>query len=377
MALDFPNTPTTGQVYQGYVWDGQAWQVQGAAQGAVRYDLAQGLTANQQSQARSNTGVTKKNYIINGAMQISQENGAVAGTINGYFPVDQFEIGHNMGGALTVGQVASPTPAGSSNRIRVTVTTADAAVAAGDVAYLRHRIEGLRTADLRFGSSAAKTITIQFGCKGPAGTYGIAVWNLAANRSFFGEYTISAAEANTDVIKSVTLPGDIAGVWATDNTASLNLYWTLMAGSNYQGAAGVWGTTAFLGTSNQFNFMGTAGNVFELFDVGLYEGSVAPPFMVPDYASELRACQRYYWKTGVRLQAYSAAGANFMVTLHYPTEMRIAGPTMAYGGITYTNASGVGTTAPQTTTCTTVYATATAAGQAGFQVDNWVANARI
>ena len=29
MALDFPNAPTTGQVYQGYVWDGQVWQVQG------------------------------------------------------------------------------------------------------------------------------------------------------------------------------------------------------------------------------------------------------------------------------------------------------------------------------------------------------------
>ena len=29
MAFDFPNAPTVGQVYQGYVWDGQAWQVQG------------------------------------------------------------------------------------------------------------------------------------------------------------------------------------------------------------------------------------------------------------------------------------------------------------------------------------------------------------
>ena len=40
--------------------------------------------------------------------------------------------------------------------------------------------------------------------------------------------------------------------------------------------------------------MGTVGNVFELFDVSLTEGSVAPPFQVPDYASELALCQRYY-----------------------------------------------------------------------------------
>ena len=35
--------------------------------------------------------------------------------------------------------------------------------------------------------------------------------------------------------------------------------------------------------------MGTVGNVFELFDVCLTEGTVAPPFEVPDYASELAA----------------------------------------------------------------------------------------
>jgi hypothetical protein len=31
MAFDFPNSPTVGQTYLGYVWDGLAWQVQGSA----------------------------------------------------------------------------------------------------------------------------------------------------------------------------------------------------------------------------------------------------------------------------------------------------------------------------------------------------------
>ena len=52
---------------------------------AVVYDVAQGLTANQTAQGRSNIGVTKKNYIINGAMMVSQENGATAGTANTLF----------------------------------------------------------------------------------------------------------------------------------------------------------------------------------------------------------------------------------------------------------------------------------------------------
>ena len=40
----------------------------------------------------------------------------------------------------------------------------------------------------------------------------------------------------------------------------------------------------FYATANQFNFMGTINNVFELFDVSLTEGTVAPPFQLPDYA---------------------------------------------------------------------------------------------
>jgi hypothetical protein len=64
-----------------------------------------------------------------------------------------------------------------------------------------------------------------------------------------------------------------------------------------QQAAGAWGTVNAFGSSNQFNFMGTIGNVFELFDVGLYEGTYAPTFKVPDYASELLACYRHYEKS--------------------------------------------------------------------------------
>src|SRR4029077_21032044 len=54
----------------------------------VRYDVAQSLTSTQQAQARANIGSLKKNYIINGAMMVSQENGATTGTVSGYFPVD-------------------------------------------------------------------------------------------------------------------------------------------------------------------------------------------------------------------------------------------------------------------------------------------------
>jgi len=369
MAYDFPNTPTLGQVYQGWVWDGVAWQVQGAAaQGAVRFDTPQGLNANQQAQARANIDVTQKNYITNGAMMVSQENGTTAGTTGAYYPVDGFLVSGSHGGTNTSQQVAGATPGGSPNRLRVTATVADAAVAAGDYCRIHQPVEGLRAVDLRSGSAAAKTITIQFGVKAPAGTYCVSIRNGATDRSYVAEYVIAAGEANTDVVKSVTIALDTTGTWATDNTANMYVSWALMAGSTTQTAANAWTAGQFTATSNQFNFMGTGGNTFELFDVSLTEGSVAPPFVMPDYASELAACKRYFQKyVGVLVSGYGAAGANQFDSYLIVPSMR-ATPTGSVTGTapSYANCSAL-VVVPYTETAFTARVTVTAAG--GYYVD--------
>jgi hypothetical protein len=304
----------------------------GASLGNVRYDLPQGLTVNQMAQARSNTGVTKRNYILNGAMQISQENGSTVGTTNGYYGVDQFSTSFTgtSGTLSNIGQAAAITPAGSPNRLFLSVGTTDASVGAGDLVWVTHRIEGLRAADLRWGTAAAKTVIIQFGVNAPAGTYCVSARNAAANRSYVAEFTVAAGEAGTDVVKSVVVPGDTSGTWAKDNTVGIELSWTLMCGSTFQTPAGSWVSGNFIGSANQLNWMGAA-NVFHLFDVGLYEGSVAPPFMVPDYAVELRLCQRY-WETDTITFQISGAGSAVMV---YPFKAtKRAAPTIALSNTT-------------------------------------------
>lgn len=238
----------------------------------------------------------KRNYVINGAMMVSQRNGTTAGTTSSYYPVDRFAVVFSNSGAISTAQVASLTPAGSPNRLRVTVTSADASVAAGDYLMIDHKIEGYRVADLKLGNAAAKQFIIQFGVKAPAGTYSLTLLNSAANRSYVAEYVISGGEANTDVVKTATFTGDTTGTWLTTNGTGIYLRFGLMAGTTYQQAAGSWGTANAVGSSNQFNFMGTIANVFELFDVGLYEGVVAPPFEVPDFARTELECQRYVRK---------------------------------------------------------------------------------
>lgn len=303
---------------------------------SVRYDVAQGLTATQKAQARANIDALKKNYIVNGGMVVSQENGSTTSGASAYFPVDQFATGISTAGTISIGQAASLTPGGSPNRIRATATAADATVDAGDSVYIYQPLEGLRVADLKFGTASAKTITIQFGVKAPAGTYCVALWNSAGLRSYVAEYTIAAGEANTDVVKSVVIPGDVTGTWPSDNTRSILVFWSLMAGSSYQTPAGTWTASSKLATTNQFNFMGTNGNVFELFDVGLYEGTVAPSFQLPDLASETLLCQRYFYNiaTTLNCSVFMAAAYNTTQAIFhwpFPVMMRAA-PTCSATG---------------------------------------------
>lgn len=255
------------------------------------------FTANEKAQGRANIDVLKKNYTINGAMMVSQENGTTAGTTSAYYATDQFNVSFSHGGTVSIAQVASATPGGSPNRLRVTVTAADAAVAAGDFMGVFQSIEGLRVADLLMGTASARTIVVQFGVKAPAGTYCVVIKNGALNRSYVAEYVISGPEANTDVVKSVSFLLDTTGTWLKDTGIGCYLSWGLMCGSTFQQAAGSWAAGNFIGSSNQFNLMGTNGNVFELFDVGMHEGAAAPAFQVPDFASEIQLCQRYWEKS--------------------------------------------------------------------------------
>ncbi|MCP3405637.1 hypothetical protein [Bradyrhizobium sp. CCGB01] len=55
----------------------------------------------------------------------------------------------------------------------MTVNVADASVGTADYQYITQKIEGMRCAELLFGGSSAKAITIQFGGKAPAGTYSV------------------------------------------------------------------------------------------------------------------------------------------------------------------------------------------------------------
>jgi hypothetical protein len=335
MALNFPDTPTVGQIFPSppqvgvpqWQWDGNEW-VSASAGVSVPTPIV-------------------KNYIINGGMQISQEQGTNALTTSGTYPADQFFQAF-INATVSTAQNTTVTP-NSSHRIRVTVTAAHATVAAGDYLYLATRLEGLRIVDLKLGTATAQQFVLRFGCRGPAGTYCVAFKNATVARSYVATYTIAAGEANTDVVKSVTLIGDTTGTWAIDNTLGMEIEWGLMVGSTFQTTAGSWAAGNFIGTSSQFNLCGTNGNIFDLFDVGLYLGSSAPTFTLPEYIHETLECLRYWRVDNINMDTnYTNTSGQAVQVVVFSPRMR-ANPAIGTSASSTSNAGSLAVPLASTT----------------------------
>jgi hypothetical protein len=287
----------------------------------------------------------KKNYIINGAMMVSQEFPLTVCNIDRQYPVDMFQLGGSGGYLVNCQQVLSTSPAGSPYRLRSTITQADTTITTTEFLLIRYAFEGWTVVDLKPGTALAKTVTLRFGCRGPAGTYCVTFRNFngsVSDRSYISDFVISAGEANTDIIRTITLPLDITGSWPTTNVLCIMIEWVLMAGPTLRGfATGSWiAATTAVASANLSNFVGTVGNVFELFDVGLYEGNTIPEFSVPDYASTLQRCKRY-WETGPeKISYYGIQMGQYFDTYRFTVEKRVA-PTMSWFNFQIYNTSSV------------------------------------
>jgi len=328
MAFDFPANPTPGTAYRpaggpSYVWDGTTW--------AIEAGVVSGVTT---AETRSR--------IVNGAMQISQENGNTTSTVSAFYGADQWLATFATTGTVSTGRAQAVTPNGSRNRYQVYVSAADASLAAGEYLFLQTNIEGIRLADFQWGSAAAKQAILRFGWKSPAGTYSISINNGSANRSYIANFTISAGQANTDTTQTFIIPGDVTGTWPSDTSRGMIIYFTMATGTTLQGVAG-WQAGNLIGTASNTNGLATLGNTFELYDVGLYldplATGIAPPWTMPDEAQELAACMRYWQKLTGYIAGYGTA-AGFQGRLSTAiTPMRV-GAALAFSGVTNSNCTG-------------------------------------
>jgi hypothetical protein len=122
---------------------------------------------------------------------------------------------------------------------------------------------------------------------------------LDNTRQISKSYTINAA--NTWEKKTITIPPDTTGQFDNDNASSLQLNFWLAVGSNFSSGAlnsSAWATNVATNRAvGQLNLANLSGNYWAVTGVQLETGTVATPYEWMDYGTELRKCQRYFYKT--------------------------------------------------------------------------------
>lgn len=244
-------------------------------------------------------GLTGRNLIINGAMQVAQRGTSFTGfgaAVN--YGIDRFANYHSSDGAFTISQETSVVPDDFTHALKILTTTADSSIAAGQRLILFTRCEGNVVSQLNWGTSAAKTVTLSFYVRSSiTGTHGGAFGNGSDDRNYPFTYTINSAD--TWERKTITVAGDTSGTWATGTGRSLQVVWGLGVGSTYSGTAGAWASGDInSATGATTGVLGTLNATWYLTGVQLEVGDTATPFEHEDYGTTLRKCQRYYYKIG-------------------------------------------------------------------------------
>ncbi len=244
----------------------------------------------------SQTALSNRNLVINGAMQVAQRgtSAATLGTSGQTFRADRFQVEQ---GSVTANngtiEVATDAPTGFEYSTKVTAGSSVTFNSTG-FAALNYRIEGQDVKQLASGTSSPKSATLSFYVKSSVtGTYSLNItkYDGSTERFYVKTYTINSA--NTWEYKTVTVENESsysASEW-------MRLYWQLGGDSGaYTATAGTFvnSNAAKRGTSAQPDMISTSGATFLLTGVQLEVGETATPFEHRSYGDELAKCQRYF-----------------------------------------------------------------------------------
>jgi hypothetical protein len=242
-------------------------------------------------------GLGFRNRIINGDMRIDQRNEGASVTLNSslVYNIDRWAAVTQTNSTGTMQRVADA-PSGFVNSLKYTVSTAQAP-SAGNFNQFETKLEGLNVADFAFGTASAKTITLSFWVKSSlTGTFGLAIDNEPGSaRNYVSQYTINSA--NIWELKSIVIPGDTSGTWATSNAAGLRVLFDLGSGSSQEGTVNTWSTSNYRRISGNVTLINNTAATWNLTGVQLEIGNAATEFERRPFGQELALCHRYYQKT--------------------------------------------------------------------------------
>ena len=291
------------------------------------------LSANTIVEQAALLGIAPKNIVKNGAMAINQR-GSVAFVSDGStaantYALDRFKCQTSTALTLldfTQSQVADG-PSGFANCLQVEIDTIEVIAAAGDLFRISHFIEGFDIQGLGWGTSEAKSVTLQFWVNSTVpGTY--AMYGHTSNGSTIINFTYTVEQA--DVWQQVVwvIPPLFTNAIDDDNSAGMELHWILSAGSSFTGgaAAPVWEgySDGQIAVGHKVDFGAIDASKFKITGVQLTKGSFPEgvPFEHKSISDDLRDCQRYFQGDGRLIQTGDGVIGYLQASALLPVEMR-------------------------------------------------------
>jgi hypothetical protein len=245
----------------------------------------------------SQSALSNRNLIINGAMQVAQR-GDVTGITgaNKFGGADRFATNGTAYGTVSLVQEADA-PEGFAKSQRVKFTTARSTTGAGDHFVIGTRLEGQDLQRFKKGTSNAESMTVSFYAKASqATTIQLELFDADNNRHAGKEFAITTSWARY----SYSFAGDTTGAFDNDNAVSLYVFFWLGAGTTFTSGTNPDGSWISNDNSRRVHsdvgttFMDTLNAEFNLTGIQLEIGEQATPFEHRSFHDELRRCKRYF-----------------------------------------------------------------------------------
>ena len=281
----------------------------------------------------SQSALSNRNIIINGAMQVAQRG--TSSTANGYGSVDRFKSEFS-GVSVTHSQESlsggGPYDSGFRYFLRATNTSTSSATSAFLQMYQYIEAQNISTNGWKANSSSS-FINYSFWVRSSlAGTYFISLRTLDGTSQNFSSPVV--LEAATWKKVSLSIPGNSGITIANDNGQGLFIGIAPYYGTDYTTSGHTTGAWAAYSGSNitpdySQNWANTASATFDITGVQLELGEQATPFEHEDIKTTLAKCQRYFVKFASSYWGNNYSTAHSFTNIDLPVPMR-ATPTTTY-----------------------------------------------
>ena len=294
----------------------------------------------------------RRNIVINGEMKVAQRSTSETGlgAAGGYFTLDRWKMleAAASAGRFTMAQVADG-PAGIANCLKLTTTTADTSIAAGEYLILQTKFEGQDLQQLKKGTASAEQVTVSFYVKGNAAAlYVCELFDYDNSRSITQSFAVTTAWNRIEL----TFAADTSDPLDDDNAASLAIDIWLHAGATYTGgtfAVNTWNDNTDANryaVADRTSIFDATSRTLSITGVQMEIGTQATDFESRSYGEELTLCQRYCYvvegasKPIATSLSYAATASNGVVP--FPVPMRTSPSATYAGGTDFLVTNGAG-----------------------------------